>query len=261
MPSPIIAANDTGTGPNVVILHGLLGSGRNWGGVARDLSVDHHVWTPDLPNHGGSGWIDRMDYRTQAGIVAQWIETRIGGAVTLLGHSMGGKIAMTLALTRADLVNALIVADIAPVSYDHDFGAFTKAMKQVPVADMTTRKQVEDLLAERITDPRNRAFLLQNLKSTPQGFRWRSNLDVIERSEKDILGFPNFPNGTVYNGSALFISGGRSDYVLSGHGGAIEALFPHSDLVQLPDAGHWLHADCPQEFLTAVRNFLSKASS
>ena len=261
MSDPIIAANQMGTGPDLVILHGLLGAARNWGGIGRDLSADYRVSTLDLPNHGGSGWIDRMDYPTQAALVGDWIEAGAGGAAVVLGHSMGGKVAMTLALTRPSLVRALIVADIAPVAYAHDFGSLTRAMQQVPLDRMDSRADVDRYLAQKISDPRVRAFVLQNLDSSPTGFRWRPNLDVILRSQDSIMGFPEFSPDASYGGAALFIGGGQSDYIRPAYHPTILKLFPRASFVQLPQAGHWLHADQPGEFLAEIRKFMTTLSA
>ena len=175
----------------------------------------------------------------------------------VLGHSMGGKVAMTLALTRPELVTKVIVADTAPVVYDHDFGAYTRAMKGIPLAQMTRRAEIEDHLAADIPDPRVRAFLMQNLESTADGFRWRSNLECIDRSYPEILGFPDFAPDVTFAGPTLFISGGASDYVLSHYHPAILARFPAAQFNVIPEAGHWLHADHPPAFIDGVRRFLA----
>ncbi len=248
---------ESGTGPKIVILHGLLGAARNWGAVARDLSTDHHVICLDLPNHGGSDWIDRMDYPFQAEILGHWIAEH-GGPMVVLGHSMGGKIAMTLAVTKPDLVRAALIADIAPVAYDHDFTGFTRAMRAAPVATLTKRAEVEEHLAQDLADARIRAFLMQNLESTLQGFRWRANLDAIDANHDFILGFPDFPDQVRYDGPALFISGGLSHYVTADRHPAIQRLFPQAEFQVLEGCGHWLHADNPQGFIAGVRGFLAR---
>ena len=252
-----ISMTEAGTGSSFLIMHGLLGAGRNWGALVKDLSQDYHTYALDLPNHGRSDWIDRMDYHTQAQYIADWIDAQ-GGPMIVLGHSMGGKIAMTLALTRPELITHLIVADTAPVIYNHDFGVYTRAMQGVPLDQMTRRAEIEEHLAATITDPRIRAFLMQNLGSTATGFYWRSNLDVIEQSMPHILGFPDFPAEAHFDGPTLFVSGAQSDYVLPQYHPTILHRFPHAQFSQLPDAGHWLHADQPAAFLAAVRGFLGR---
>ena len=255
MMTPNISMTETGNGSSILIMHGLLGAGRNWGNVVRDLSRDYKTYVLDLPNHGGSDWIDQMDYRNQAAIIADWIEGH-GAPMTVLGHSMGGKIAMTLALTRPELVQNLIVADTAPVTYDHDFGVYTRAMQGVPLAQMTKRAEIDSHLAAEIIDPRIRFFLMQNLESTPDGFRWRSNLEVIQHSMPDILGFPDFADHVHFAGRTLFISGALSDYVLPEYHAIIKSRFPQVQFIQLAEAGHWLHADQPAAFIAGVRAFL-----
>ena len=256
MANPTICMTEAGNGSSFLILHGLLGAARNWGNVVRDLAQDYRTITLDLPNHGGSDWIDRMDYVTQAQIVGDWIE-RHGAPMILLGHSMGGKIAMTIALTRPHLITDLIVADTAPVAYDHDFGVLLRSMKGVPLAQMTARSQIEAHLADGIPDPRIRAFLMQNLESTPSGFRWRSNLDVMLNSQPEILGFPDFPADAHFAGRTLFISGAQSDYVRPAYHPVIRQRFPQAQFAVLDKAGHWLHADQPAAFIAAVRGFLA----
>jgi esterase len=245
---------EAGTGENFLILHGLLGSGRNWGNITRDLSQSFHVLTPDMPNHGGSGWMESMDYATQAAVIADWMVDH-GGAMTVLGHSMGGKVAMTLALTRPHLVQKLIVADMAPVSYSHDFGALTRAMLSVPLDQLSKRSEIEAHLAQTVHNPRLRAFILQNLETTEGGFRWRPNLNVIVRSQEQIMGFPDF-SPAHFDGPTLFVSGGQSDYVLPKYHPTIKSLFPNTSFAVLPTCGHWLHADQPKDFVAAVLGFL-----
>jgi len=248
---------EAGAGPGIVILHGLLGAARNWGAAMRDLSADHRVVALDLPNHGGSDWTDRMDYPFLSKIVAEWIVDQ-GEPMTILGHSMGGKIAMTLALTAPSLVRALMICDMAPVSYTHDFRGLIGAMKAVPLASITKRSEVESALAVDVPEPPLRAFLMQNLESSPLGFRWRANLDAFENNHADIVGFPDFPADAAFGGPALFVSGGLSHYVSRRDHPTILRLFPRAEFRELAGCGHWLHADDPKGFIAAIREFLSR---
>jgi len=183
------------------------------------------------------------------------IET-LGQKVVLLGHSMGGKAAMTLALTRPDLVERLVVVDIAPVTYTHTFSPFIRAMRAVRLSEMKSRADVAAALEPAVPDRAFRAFLLQNLESGAEGYRWRPNLAVLGAHMDDILGFPAFPPGRVYPGPALFVAGGRSDYLRPSHRETIAALFPAARHAEIAAAGHWVHADAPEAFLETLSDFL-----
>lgn len=254
-----LALVETGeaTSPPLVILHGLLGSSRNWGSVAKALGESWRVVALDLPNHGASPWSETMDYPFMAREIAASIEA-LGRKVVLLGHSMGGKAAMTLALTRPDLVERLIVVDIAPVTYTHTFSPFIRAMRAVKLSEMRSRADVSAALEPAVPDRAFRAFLLQNLESGVEGYRWRPNLAVLVAHMDDILGFPAFPPGCVYSGPTLFLSGGRSDYLRPSHHETIAALFPAACYAEIAAAGHWVHADAPEAFLAALGNFLRR---
>ena len=247
-------AIEAGTGAPLVILHGLLGSARNWAGMVRELGETRHAVALDLPNHGASPWCEAMDYPFLAGRVAEVIE-RLGPAAAVIGHSMGGKAAMALALQRPDLVERLLVVDIAPVAYRHSFTSYIRAMRAIPLAEATRRADVDRMLADRVEDPAVRAFLLQNLEGAAGSFRWRANLAALNAAMDDILGFPDFADVT-YPGPALFLAGADSEYVAPRHEGAILSLFPQARIQRLAGAGHWVHADQPQAFLAAVRDFL-----
>lgn len=243
-------------GRPVVILHGLLGSARNWGGIGQKLAEGRRVLAVDMPNHGASPWTEVMDYPFMARELATFIAETVGGAAAVVGHSMGGKAAMMLALTRPELVERLVVVDIAPVSYSHTFAPYIRAMRAAPIATAQRRGEVEQAMHGVIGDPRVRAFLMQNLEGSPGNYRWRPNLAVLGAAMDDILAFPRLPDGTRYPGPTLFLHGGNSDYVLPGHEDLIAALFPDHRLQAVEGAGHWVHADKPAEFIAAVDAFL-----
>lgn len=252
---------ETGHGRPLVILHGLLGSSRNWGGITRRLAelCHYRVLAADLPNHGASPWSEIMDYGFQARQIAQFIEDEGKMPATVIGHSMGGKAAMVLALTRPDLVERLVVVDIAPVFYDHTFAPYIKAMRAASLTSAQRRSDVEAALAGIIPDPRVRAFLMQNLDGEPGNYRWRPNLAVLGAAMDHILDFPPFPEGTHYDKPALFLAGADSDYVRPEHEPIIRTLFPQARLEWVAKANHWLHADQPEAFVQAVTRFLSSA--
>lgn len=248
---------EAGSGAPLVIMHGLLGSARNWGGIATKLGETHHVMAVDMPNHGASPWSEVMDYPFMARQLAEFIKTRCGGSAVVVGHSMGGKAAMMLALSYPRMVERLVVVDIAPVRYTHTFAPYIKAMRAAPIATALRRGDVELAMHGVIDDPRVRAFLMQNLEGQPGSYRWRPNLAVLGAAMDDILAFPHVADGTCYDGPALFLHGAQSDYVLPAHEDVIAALFPQARVQAVEGAGHWVHADKPAEFTQAVADFVT----
>jgi pimeloyl-ACP methyl ester carboxylesterase len=244
-------------GPPVVILHGLLGSARNWTSIAKELAASHRVFALDLRNHGRSPWAATMSFDEMAGDVAAFIERHGLGALTLIGHSLGGKVAMRLALTRPELIERLLVVDVAPVAYAHSFGPFVEAMRQVDLAAVQRRGDADLQLRDAVPDAVLRNFLLQNLVKTDAGFVWRVNLEALAANMDALLGFPMPAADAAYGGPTLFIAGGRSHYLTPEHQPLIERLFPNAEHAVIAGAGHWLHAECPAEFLADVRRFLS----
>ena len=240
-----------GEGPPLVVAHGLFGSARNWGAVARRLSDIRRVVAVDMRNHGESPWSEDHSYEAQAADLAEVIGAE-GGRADLLGHSMGGKAAMALALARPDLVASLVVADIAPRAYGHSQRDLIRAMRAVDLGAVERRSDADAPLAERVPDPAVRAFLLQSLDAS--GRRWRLNLDALDHEMDRITGWPE-PSGR-HDGPALFLRGEASDYVAEADLPEIRRLFPQARVETLPGAGHWLHAEAPRPFEAAVRAFL-----
>jgi pimeloyl-ACP methyl ester carboxylesterase len=178
-------------------------------------------------------------------------------ATAVLGHSMGGKVAMALALEAADAVGALIVVDVAPVATKPTMAPFVDAMRAIPLAASARCAEVGAGLATAVPDDWVRAFLLQNLVADGDGLRWRVNLDAIAAGMDAISGFPDFADGTVYGGPTLFVTGAASDYVRPRHDAVIRRLFPRAETVAI--AGHWVHADAPDAFTDTVAGFLESA--
>jgi len=239
--------------PGLVIAHGLYGSGRNWGVIAKRLADSRHVIAVDHRNHGASPWFETHSYQDMAADLAEVIED-IGPPCDVLGHSMGGKAAMVLALTRPDLVNSLIVADIAPVAYEHSQIQYIEAMKSVDLTRVERRSDAAEQLHEAVGDPALVPFFLQAIDVS--GKRWLLNLDTLAREMPKILSFPEMQE--VYKGRTLFLSGAESDYVGHAHRDRIKALFPAAQFASIPGAGHWLHAEKPREFEAAVRVWLER---
>jgi esterase len=244
-----LAFRDVGDGPPVVILHGLFGSARNWGAIAKGLAADHRVIAVDLPNHGVSPWRSGMDYLDLANTVRDFIVAHELDRPVVVGHSMGGIVAMTLALTDAEAIGALVVVDIAPVAYSRTLSGHAENMSQVPLGGLARRGDADAHLAGAVPDIGERAFLLQNLVSDGEGWRWRINLDAIRRDMDAITGFPEFAAETTYGGATLFMTGALSTYVGEEDRRTIEHLFPAAQFVEIADAGHWIHAQKPAAFL------------
>lgn len=244
------------TAPPLLIAHGLFGSGRNWGAIAKRLSDDRTVLAVDMRNHAGSFRSEVHDYPALAADLAQVVAAN-GQASDVMGHSMGGKAAMWLALTQPALVRSLIVADIAPVAYGHSQNHLIAAMRGLDLTGLTARGEADRRLAPQIPDPQVRAFLLQSLDLKSDPPRWRLNLDTLEGSMPLITGWPDATGQTPFAGRTLFLSGADSDYVRPEARETIRRLFPAALLAKIPGAGHWLHAEKPREFEAAVRVFLS----
>lgn len=238
--------------PTALIVHGLYGSGRNWGVIGKRLSDDLHVVTPDLRNHGQSPWENSHSYDDLAQDLADLI-THLGAPVHVVGHSMGGKAAMVLASRHPELIERLIIADIAPVSYSHSQMQFITAMRAVDLSRVTRRSDAEAQLAAHGVEPALQSFFTQSLDVVEKC--WRLNLDTLAAEMDKILGFPDLT--TPFEGPTLFLSGAASDYVTGAHRPTIKSLFPKARFAKLPGAGHWLHADKPREFEAAVRAFLT----
>jgi len=252
-----LATSEYGTGPPLAILHGLFGSGRNWRSIAQRLAACHRIFAFDLRNHGASPWAERMSYGEMVEDLRASLRARGIAHTTLLGHSMGGKVAMLTALLYPGEVDRLVVVDIAPAPNPPALLAYVRAMRTADLHGITRRRDVDARLAETIRDPAERAFLLQNLIIDEGTARWRLNLDAIERDFPEIVGFPLLPAGTAYRGPTLFVAGARSGHIRPAHEPGIRQLFPRARIARIEEAGHWVHAEQPQAFLQAVEAFLS----
>lgn len=233
--------------PNLLIAHGLFGSARNWGVIAKRLSDEREVTCVDMRNHGLSDWKKTQSYPEMGDDLAEVID----GRWDVLGHSMGGKAAMLLALQHPEKVRKLVIADIAPVAYTHSQSGNIDAMRNVDFDKVTNRS---DAAAQMTALPPSlRDFFLQSLDLKEK--KWRINLDVLEAEMDKIVGFPEVSGS--FEGPVLFLSGANSDYVQREHRDRIKALFPKAYFAKIPDTGHWLHAEKPRDFEASVRNFLN----
>jgi esterase len=247
-----VTTYEGGAGTPLLLAHGLFGSGRNLGPLARRLAPDREIHVVDMRNHGDSPWLTDQSYAGMAADLAEVIET-LGAPMAVFGHSMGGKAAMALALSRPELVAALVVGDIAPVAYSHSHLGNAQAMMRIDLDTLTSRKEADAVLAGEIGDAATRAFLLQSLDLAEK--RWKLNLPVLARDMGLITGWP----GTAgrYDGPTLFLHGANSPYVLPDHHAAIRTQFPNARFQALEGAGHWIHADKPVETAEAIASFLA----
>lgn len=241
----------------VLIVHGLFGQGRNLGNIARKLAETRRVVTVDMRNHGESPQSDSHGYADMAGDLAETIAA-LGGRADLVGHSMGGKAAMLLALTRPALLRKLVVMDIAPVSYGHSQNHLIEAMQRMDLTGLTRRAEADRRLAAEVEDRGLRAFLLQSLDLKAQPPAWRLNLPVLHAWMDRITGWPEDAPRGGFDGPALFLAGANSDYVDAEGEQAIRALFPQARLVTLKNAGHWMHADAPEAVAQTLAAFLGE---
>ncbi|MGP3699362.1 alpha/beta fold hydrolase [Rhodobacter sp. NSM] len=242
--------------PPLLIAHGLFGSARNWGVICRRLADTRDVMAVDMRNHGESAWTESHRYPDMAADLAEVIAAN-GGRADVLGHSMGGKAAMTLALTEPRLVRRLVVADVAPVAYDHDQTHHIDAMRSLDLSNVATRGDADRRLADVLPDAGLRAFFLQSLDLRSDPPRWRLNLDLLAAEMPHIVGWPGCEGA--FDGPTLFLTGENSNYVRSEYRQTILSLFPNARFAELKGTGHWLHAEKPRAFEETVRIFLGSA--
>jgi esterase len=247
-----LAFEALGDGPPVLVLHGLFGSSRNWRGVARALSAQHRVLSVDLRNHGRSPWTDSMSYAEMAADVRALIDSEGLDRPAVIGHSMGGKTAMALALEHPESVGRVIVVDIAPVSYADRLTPYVEAMLSIKARSTADRAEAMRQMSEKISDATAVAFLMQNLTVRDDHFDWRLNLPAIGAAVPALCAFPPELSSRRFDGPALLIAGSLSDYVSPSDRAAFAELFPQARNVQIDGAGHWVHADRPAEFLAAL---------
>ena len=246
-----ISHGDPGGKIPLLVAHGLFGSARNWGAIAKRLTDVRQVVAVDMRNHGQSEWFQTHSYDDLAADLAEVIGAH-GGMMDVLGHSMGGKAAMVLALKYPDLVRRMVIADIAPTAYSHTQIHLIHAMNNVDLSEVERRSDVEAQLSE-IDDSVLRSFLLQSFDLKAK--KWRLNLETLAREMDKIIGFPQVTGS--FEGDVLFLSGSESEYLSRDDRPRIKALFPKAKFARIPGAGHWLHAEKPREFGAAVRAYLN----
>lgn len=246
-----------GDGPPLVIIHGLFGASGNWVTLARNVFALHfRTIALDLRNHGRSPHDDDFSYQAMSEDVLTLLENEGISKAHVLGHSMGGKLAMHLALEHPEVVERLIVADIGPQDYPERHGALFDAMEALRPEDYSSREEMDVVLSRDIPSAPVRQFLMKNLEREGEGYRWGLNLPAIRQAYPEIIG--PIESWDTFDGEVLFIRGGKSDYLVESDMPRIRALFPFADMTTIENAGHWLHAEQPDEFARITLNFLLK---
>ncbi|OEY66461.1 alpha/beta fold hydrolase [Marinobacter sp. X15-166B] len=255
----------TGQGEPLIVLHGLFGSLENLGAVSQQLKQDYEIHGLDLRNHGGSPHTDSMDYPGMAADVIAYMDAQGLGQAHFLGHSMGGKVAMQLALSYPQRVARLIVADISPVTYPPHHNEVLEGLQALDLHGVTSRKQADEALAPYVDTPGVRQFLLKNLVRLPADereddnlqFQWRLNVPVIVADYPKLARAPEGEGA--FDGPVLFLKGANSAYIQTKHHEQINRLFPDAEIRVIEDAGHWLHAEQTAEFVACCQAFLSRS--
>lgn len=251
----LIHFSEAGEGPAVILVHGLFGAGSNLGALSRFLRNRYRVYSLDLPNHGRSAWLEQTGPVALANAVLAWMDRQGLATASLVGHSLGGKVGMELALSHSSRVSGLVVADIAPVAYPSHHDAVFAALEAVLAAGCSSREEAASVMADHLREPDVIQFLLMSLQRGDDGsYGWRFNLEGIKRDYAAVRAAPE--GGRHYPGPTMFIKGGDSDYILPEHRERVLALFPMAAMRVMPGCGHWLHAQQPVQFNGIVGRFL-----
>jgi esterase len=248
-----------GSGEPVIILHGLFGLSDNWVTHGKRLAEKFSVYLPDLRNHGHSPHSPTFNYPAMADDLHEFIDEHKLQNPVIIGHSMGGKVAMWFALEYPELVSKLIIVDISPVKYPDRDAHFDiiSTMMSIDFDAVHSREEVSNLLSLTIPNKTTRLFILKNLyRKTRNNFDWRLNLSAISNNMDHV--FAGIDVDSVYEKPVLFIKGGRSDYILSSHEPIIKKYFPNSEIETIEHVGHWVHAEAPEEICSIFSRFLEK---
>lgn len=244
-----------GEGPPLVIMHGIFGSSDNWLTQAKLFSSSYKVFTLDLRNHGQSPHLDVFDYPAMVEDLREFLEEHQIKNPTVIGHSMGGKVAMNFAVAYPELLEKLIVVDISPRFYNLEHYVIMDGLKAVPIQTLFSRNEADDALKPFVPEADVRQFLLKNLQRKAEGgFSWKINLPVIDKNLKNIGVDLHYPGQ--FEKPTLFIRGSRSKYVPDSDMARIQEVFPMAELVSM-DTGHWVQAEKPQEFVENVVRWLN----
>lgn len=248
-------SSSKGSTSPLILIHGLFGSHENLGGIARLLADKFDVYSLDLPNHGRSPHLDSAPLSDMAELVYKWLTSEGLSKVQLLGHSLGGKVAMELALAHPEVVEKLVVMDIAPVHYEPHHEAVFDGLLSLSPERLSSRQQADEELSRFVVEPPVRSFLLKNLvKNGSEGFVWRMNLNGLHQDYTRLI--EGNSSEKQYLGEALFLKGGNSDYIQKHHWSIVEKLFPRATAKIVTGTGHWLHAEKPEMVARIVTKFL-----
>lgn len=245
-----------GQGDPLIVLHGLFGSLDNWVTLGRKWAENFTVYLVDLRNHGKSPHTDTHTIDDMATDVRYFIQTHEIKKPVVLGHSMGGKVAMELALTYPDLLQALIIADIGAHAYPRSHDTIINAIRSLDFDTVESRNDIQDRLNESINNLGIVLFISKNIERTKTGYRWKMNIDTLERDYEEIL--KAIKPGRVFDKPSLMLRGERSGYVTTENINLLRQLFPNIQIETIEGAGHWLHAENPIEFEERVRGFMEK---
>ena len=247
-----------GSGETVVILHGLFGMSDNWKTIARQLSDNYSVVLIDLPNHGRSPRLDSFNLADIAEAVYEFLTHNWMYEIRLVGHSLGAKVAMTMAQQYPDLIEQLVLVDMGPQAYKSGHQLVFDALHNVDVANLTSRSEADAQLAEYINDAGTRLFLMKNLKRVEAGFEWKFDLPTLYRDYNEIIQPLN--TDEIFSKPTLFIKGGDSNYLdYDVHAELIHSIFPTARLKTIENAGHWIHSDQPELLEKTLRSFFQSA--
>lgn len=250
-----------GTGKPLILLHGLFGSLNNLGSIARAFAPHYQVVQIDLPNHGLSPRASQMDYLFQAAQVKALLEHLQLTDITLIGHSMGGKVAMMFSLLYPSLVDKLVVLDIAPCAYPQQHSLIFAALNATLTGKIASRSQAEQTLNRYLGQPAITAFLLSSLFRAEDGsMHWRFAIRQLEQHYQEIAGWPAHQLAP-FTQPVLFIKGQLSDYILPAHKRAIASQFPAAQARIIANTGHWLHSEKPNSVNRFIHSFLANESS
>ncbi|MBC3540808.1 alpha/beta fold hydrolase [Rufibacter sediminis] len=245
-----------GEGQPLLILHGLFGTLDNWQTLGKEFSKTYQVYLIDLRNHGRSPHSSEFSYQLMTDDLLEFLEQHQLQDAMIIGHSMGGKVAMNFALQHPEKLAKLLVADIAPKAYPPHHDEIIAGFRSIDLNSIQNRQAADDQLAQKVPDFGTRMFLLKNLYRTEDNtFAWRLNLDSIEQNLEQILG--NIESETPFTKPTLFLRGANSRYIKPDQDlPQIQSLFPNARVETIENAGHWLHAEQPQEFYRLTMDFL-----
>lgn len=244
-----------GEGEPLIIMHGVFGSSDNWQTLGKVFAEQFKVYLVDLRNHGKSPHSETFDYQVMVNDIIELMKDEGIEAAHILGHSMGGKVAMHLSTQHSEKVKRLVVVDIAPKYYPPHHSQIFEGFRAVDLTSLQSRKGADEQMSQAISNSGVRQFILKNLDRTERGFAWKLNLDVIENAIENVGS--GLDDNVSFTGNTLFIAGGKSDYILNDDHELINNYFPNVEIVTIEEAGHWVHAEQPQALGKLVLDFLS----